>query len=513
MRGKTVIVAATLLLASTPAAASWLEARSPHFIVYSEAGEPALRDMATKLERFDQGMRRLRDLPDEPSNTVNPLTVFVVPDAAAVRRLCLQGASSANACTNVAGFYNGHAGGSVAFTPRRSGSGSPFDLDAQTVLFHEYSHFFMFQNYSAVYPAWFTEGFAEFNSTAEFDSDGSIGFGKPAYHRFLGLMRGTVLPLASLFGANDLKLKPDQRESLYGRGWLLTHYLTFEPSRRGQLSAYLKAVNDGTPSLAAATTNFGDLRKLEADLDAYLHRRTMRYVRLARSETPIGAITIRTLGPGENAMMPIRLRSKRGVNATTAQALDDDARRIAASFANDPAVQDALAEAEFDAAHVDLAEAAADRALAVAPADQTAMLYKGRSLMRRAAAAKSTDPTAWRTARSWFVKANRLQPDAAEPLMLFYRSYLVARVEPTPNAIMGLRRAFVLAPEDAELRFMLARQDLIENQLAEARNVLLPLALDPHADPDNPAARLIARIEAREPDLARPTVVSDEENE
>ena len=38
--------------------------------------------------------------------------------------------------------------------------------------------------------------------------------------------------------------KPDGEDqySYYSLGWLMNHYLTFEPTRRGQLQTYLKLV-------------------------------------------------------------------------------------------------------------------------------------------------------------------------------------------------------------------------------------------------------------------------------
>ena len=39
----------------------------------------------------------------------------------------------------------------------------------------------------------------------------------------------------------------DQRETLYGRAWLLTHFLIMEQPRKGQLTAYVQAISKGQP--------------------------------------------------------------------------------------------------------------------------------------------------------------------------------------------------------------------------------------------------------------------------
>ena len=489
-------------------AAAWFEARSDHFVIYAPGSEAVVRDYATRLERFDKGMRVMRGLADRPSDRANPLAVYVLPTPAAVEQLCRgNGKRSDLSCRNVAGFYEPRASGSVAFTPRRSGDGGKFDLNEQTVLFHEYAHHFMYANYTAAYPAWFSEGFAEFNGTARFERDGGIGFGIPALHRGYGLMTGKPLPLMAMLAADNRKLDDMQRDALYGRGWLLTHYLTFSPARVGQLSRYLNALNAGKPSLEAAAAAFGDLKMLDRDVDRYLQQTSMSYLPIAKDRVPIGAITVRALSTGEAAMMPVRVRSERGVDAAMAVQVAGEARTIAAAHPQDPGVQTWLAEAEYDAGRDDLAEAAADRAIAADPGRREALLYKGRVRMRRAALARNTDPTVWREARSWFVKANRLEPDDAEPLMLFYDSFGQAGLRPSDNAVIGLKEAFALAPQDGGLRYRVALEYLREGKPADARRVLAPLAYDPHRGPDSDAARLIARIDAG--DLSVPQAPKD----
>jgi hypothetical protein len=487
-------IAAALVMGwmSQTAQASWIEARTDHFIVYVDGSEASARDFATKLERFDKGMRLLHKLPDLQENHANPLTVYVVTDQDAVRRLC--GGRSDKNCSNVAGFYQGHADGSTAFTPRRSGEGNPLDLSAQAVLFHEYSHHFIKRNYAAAYPAWFIEGFAEFNATASFERDGSIAFGKPPLYRAYALLRGHLLPLRTILATKVTEIKPDDRSQFYGQGWLITHYLTFEESRKGQLAAYLKGINEGKRSIDAAEAAFGDLHKLDRDLENHLEGK-ISFVRLGIDQVPITAVKLRALTAGEAAVMPARMRSERGVDGTSAPLVVQQARLLAAPFPNDRGAQEALAEAEYDAGNDDLAEAAADRVLAVAPDDRVALEYKGRARLRRARKAKISDPKIWSDARGWLVKANRQEPDDAAPLLYFYESFLLQGVAPTANAVIGLERAYVLAPEDKRLTLLLARQYLRDDKLKEARAVLAPLAYDPHAAPDNRFVQLIALID------------------
>lgn len=46
-----------LALSSAPAGAAWYQAKTNHFIIYSEQKPEALRQYASELERFDSGVR------------------------------------------------------------------------------------------------------------------------------------------------------------------------------------------------------------------------------------------------------------------------------------------------------------------------------------------------------------------------------------------------------------------------------------------------------------------------
>ena len=467
-----------LSLPVAPALAEWREASSRHFVVYSEGSAQSLRDFATKLEKFDKAMRLRIGLSDVDFGPANRVTVYLVDDRLGVQRL-LSGSSR-----NVAGFYSGRAEGSIAVVPRSSDVRTINDLDPATILLHEYSHHIMMQNSSVAYPAWFREGFAEFNSTARFEKDGAIGFGAAANHRARGLIGMSPLPIELLFDPTRRKLsQPEWEATIYGRGWLLTHFLMFEPSRVGQLNSYIKALNSGQDSVTAAKAAFGDLKVLDRQLKDYLDRRMIPYKRYPAADLAIQPIAVRTLRPGEAAIMELRMRARIGVRGEEEARVARDLRKAAAPWPNDPAVQAALAEAEFDAGNLDLAEAAADRALAADPRNVDALTYRARVAMARARAAAPGNDAVWKEVRRRIALANRADPNDPEPLILYYQSFAARGAAPTPNAVEGLLQAFELAPQDRGLRLNVARQLLVDGKAAEARSALIPIAYDPHGGP------------------------------
>ncbi len=484
----SVVVAASASCASAASEAKWLRATSDHFIVYSSVGEKELRKTATQLEQFDGVMRILHNIgaPTAEAGT-NRVTVYIVDDASDVRKL--MGKESAN----VAGFYVPRVNGSIAFTPRSGGADG--NLRPQIVLFHEYAHHFLLGTFAAAYPAWFSEGYAEFVSTARFEKDG-VMVGVAAQHRAYSLLRTRGLSAERLFDTGSRRLSDEDRASLYARGWLLTHYIMFDAARGATFGRYLDALNKGVPSVAAAQAAFGDLRALDRALDAYLARSTIPGIKIAYSRLPDTKVTVEPLSTGAEALMNLRMESERGVNRQTAQPIYGRAKAIAAAYPNDAVAQGWFAEMAYDAVQDDDAEAAADRALAADPKMAQALLYKARIHLRRASAGSVKDPEAWKEARSWIVKANRLALDDAEALSLYYDSFRAQRAPPTKAAIIGVKRALELVPQDPGLRFRVATQEIRDGDADDAKRTLRPLAFNPHLPADNPAARLITILES-----------------
>jgi Flp pilus assembly protein TadD len=316
-----------------------------------------------------------------------------------------------------------------------------------------------------------------------------VDFGIPANHRALELHFSRGSSVEPLFAAaNTRGTNAPGPEALYGRGWLLTHFLIMEPSRKGQLQAYLAALNRGTPSLDAARAAFGDFRSLDRDLASYANRPKLPGVTIAAQALPIGQVAVRPLSPGESAIMVARLPFERGVRKADAKEALPELRLASAPFPADAAVQAALGKAELEAGNPAEAEQAADRALAAEPANIDALIVKARAAMARA---PRGDVAAWREVRRRIGAANRIDPDDPEPLILFYRSFLSQGIAPTPNAVVGLMRAFELAPQDRSLRLNVARQNLIDGKAAEARAALAPIAYDPHSGARGAAVRAV----------------------
>ena len=466
--------------------ATWHEARSKHFLIYADQPPAELKAFAEKLERFDHTVRLSLDMDSPPISDSERLKIFVLRSSDDMARLT--GNSYA------AGLYTSRASGSYAFlykmkkteiivgTSDGSGTYDNSAMNTQIVFFHEYTHHLTLQNLPFAVPVWLREGTAEFFATVDFDKDGNVMVGKFPRYRSWEVFLGAHLPVEKMIGQPYDKLDGDEFATMYGRGWLLTHYLLVSGKRDGQLHKYLTALQAGKPIADAAKDAFGDLKQLEREMRDYVSTRSLPGFTIPAKLIQTGEVSVRALRPAESAMINVVMSSKLGVSENEAPKLAAAARKAAASFPNDPAAQDALAEAEADAKNYAAADAAADRALAANPNDVQALIYKGRARMELGKTNSSA--VDWGRIRGWFIRANKLATENAEPLMLYYKSFTEAGQSPTANAVEALVYALDLAPQDDDLRALAVRQMIVGNRFPEAAEKFAALAYDPHASKD-----------------------------
>lgn len=482
------------LLCPVVAHAAWHQASSEHFVVYANQSSKNIKRYTEKLERYHAAFGTLvknDGLAPSPSNRV---TVYVVGSDWQVKKLY-----GTKGSKYVIGFYQGRAGGSIAIVPKIKGGSGGEASQSEKILLHEYAHHFMYSNFNGVVPRWFGEGFAEFFATAKFERDGGVGLGLPASNRRYELETAHNIPLQEIFDTRlYLKNKKTKRyDNFYGRSWLLYHYLFFSVDRRGQLGDYLGRLQGGENEFAAAKASFGSLETLNSELRRYMRRRSFHYIKVAAEALKITPIRVRKLFAGEAAMMPVIIRSNRGVNREQALELLPEAREVASRFPSSPVVLAALAEAEVDAGNYADAIVAADSAIAIDSANIEAHIQKGYAMTSLAKTVEDSaeKKAAWKDVRLQFARANRLEIENPLPLVHFYRSYLHQGIKPTKNSVVGLESALDLAPFDNKVRALVARQQLKEERFVDARDTLVPLAYGPHQKADNAFLVLLKHAE------------------
>lgn len=479
-------------LSAGTAHAAWLEASSEHFVIYADDAERDITRFSQQLERYHAGMALLLGSTAPVPSPSNRVTVYVVRNVNEVRKL--HGGNN----KYLGGFYVPRAGGSLAIVPTVD-SGNGNITMSMVLLLHEYAHHFLISSNDMPMPRWFNEGAAEFFASAKFEADGGVWLGRPAQHRAGELRYAKDVKAGELLDATGYEqTRPGVADSFYGKSWLLYHYLTFYEARKGQLTRYVALLREGKGQHDAAVAAFGDFDVLEKDIDRYLGKNRMTALRLTADKVPIGPVTVRALPPGEAAMMPVRIRAKRGISPEDAPALLAEAKDIAARYPADPAVQSTLAECEYDAEHDKEAVAAADAALALDPRQVNAYVQKGLALFRLATEVDD-GAAAYKKARAPFIALNRIENDHPLPLIYFYRSFVNQGETPPKLALDGLIRAMQLAPFDLGLRMNLGQALLHLGRHEDARVVLMPVAYNPHGGGMSESARAIIERMDKDP--------------
>lgn len=495
------IVTLTVAATATTARAEWWEARTSHFIIYSETKREDAEGFARELERFDNALRTMQNMPVPGPDVgdANRLKVYRTGDTD--RLGYILNASGAG----IGGIYFGRAGNPTSFVPAREKRSlsrgiddSGPQLDIRSTLFHEYTHHFMLTNFSTAYPHWYTEGFAELYSTIRFNPDGSFHVGDVPQHRGETLKQLSDTKLTRLLDTR-VKLNGLEYYQSYSFGWLLAHYLNFHPARQGQIQTYLSAVNRGEDSLAAAQKAFGDLDVLQREVRKYKGGPFLGYdIKTANYVEPV--VTMRRLSAAEEAVMQSHMRSVRGVTRSQAKDVAGDLRGKAAPHPDSLFVQLALAEAEIDAQNFDAADAAADRAIAIDAKSPLGHYWKAMVAMGRG----EKDKAAYAAARPHLIKARRLDPHDPRPAIAYYQSFYDAGDAVPEPAVIALEEVFPYAAYDPSYRLLLGRQLLDEKKGDVARTVLAPIAFGSHSsDEENPLQAIMALIDEKKLDEAR----------
>ncbi len=470
---RLAVTVPSLWLATAPAHAAWNQARSRHFIVYSDGSAKELRSFAEKLEKFDFLLRKVTDtLDDEPGA---PVIVYTVRGSGIVAKLAGR--------PNIAGYYNDSRRNGYAVVGREQKDGK-FDLGAEEILFHEYAHHFMLHYFPAAYPAWYIEGFAEFYSVIKFTRDNAIDFGHPPLSRAYGLVVMRPMPVQQLFTGNTERMNAVDMDRYYGTAWLLTHMFRYNPVRREEFDTYL---NDTVKGKAKDAESYfaGGFAALDKELRAYLSKR-LSASRLTPQEMPQVSISLSPVEAGQSALMMLDLQNMRPMGSEDFARLAQEVRATVAKYPQSSFAQAFLAEVEADADQPDAALAAADRAIALDPKNARAFATKADILLDRAEG--SDDAARWRAALTAIVQGNKADTEDAVPLYQFYRYHKMKGGAMPPIAYDGLNKAFALVPQRDEYRFALAMSFADRKKFDVAARLLEPIVFSPHASPARDSA-------------------------
>jgi tetratricopeptide (TPR) repeat protein len=272
------------LAAVSPAAEKaekWIEVRSAHFVLLSNAEENQARHAAAEFEQFREVFRAA--MPQARVDSGTPLVILAAKDEKSLKQLLPSYWERKGGARPVGCFVGGQEKEYVALR-----------LDAPAgnrnrVIYHELAHKLVSLNYGVV-PLWLNEGLAEFFAQAKLEGR-DAGIGRPSEEQLRFLRRGKLLPLETLMAVDfqsPYYNESDKTSLFYAQSWALTHYLKMgeRGANQEQVTYYLRLLSDGVAQPAAATRSFGDLNALGRKLEAYVQGNEFYVIRVPAGTTP-----------------------------------------------------------------------------------------------------------------------------------------------------------------------------------------------------------------------------------
>jgi len=255
-----------LVVAGAAASSGWVEVRSPHFVVVSNAGERDARKAAVQFEQIRAVFHEALPIAKQEAGPV--VTILAVKDDKSLEDLLPDY------------WTKGHAHPAGLFVSAMNQFYIAVDLDAEgtnpyETIYHEYYHSQTAPYYPDM-PTWLAEGLADFFGNSRIEGKTAI-VGEASPDLLYQLVHSKMIPLDTLFRVD--RSSPYYNENskvtmFYAESWALVHYLLIgdNQAHRTMLATYLEALDDGAKQDDAAAKAFGDLKKLQDELENYIRR-------------------------------------------------------------------------------------------------------------------------------------------------------------------------------------------------------------------------------------------------
>ncbi len=248
---------------------NWIEVRSPHFVVATTANEKQARRIADQFERMRSLFHAL--FPKLKIDPSAPIIVIAVKDDKDFRALEPQ-EYLAKGSLQLGGLFLRAADKNYVLLHLEAQGEHPY-----STVYHEYTHLLMSK--AEWMPLWLNEGLAEFYENTNIEENDVI-LGQPSSEDIRLLLQSRLLPMSTLFSVDQHSPyyhEENKGSIFYAESWALTHYLRINDfeDQKPRLQQYVELLANGTDATTAAATAFGDPKKLEADLDAYIHQPTI----------------------------------------------------------------------------------------------------------------------------------------------------------------------------------------------------------------------------------------------
>ena len=270
------LILAAALSPARDKAESWIEVTSPHFTVLTNSNEKQGRRVLDQFERMRSVFHTAF-----PKMQVDPGAPIVV--------LAIKDEKEFKALEPTAYLAKGSLKLGGLFLPTPDKNYVLMRLDAEgdhpyAVVYHEYTHLLV-KKAAEWMPLWLNEGLAEFYQNTKIQ-DKDVVLGEPSGENILLLRRNPLLPLPTLFTvdhASPYYHEENKGSIFYAESWALVHYIYLKDQREHtrQLTDYQELLIQKVDPVTAATQAFGDLHKLQWELQRYVGQTSFPAIKMA----------------------------------------------------------------------------------------------------------------------------------------------------------------------------------------------------------------------------------------
>jgi tetratricopeptide (TPR) repeat protein len=420
---------------------TWVEVRTPHFIVASDGGEKTARRVADQFELVRRVFQAT--MPNARLDIGFPIEILAARNNKSFATLFPEYPYDKRGDPPAGLFLSGAEKTCIGLRTNVSGQ-VPYEE-----IYQAYARMVLKLSYHGL-PPWLEEGYANIYGSLTFTDKGAR-LGRPDPEDLSSLWESPLLPI-------DLVLHVDRNSAYYNSGnkngvyfaesRALVHYLLTDPQGAGtkSLDRYIAQVEGGADALRAARQVFGDLNQLQSRLESYIKQTANTPFEITAAGGSEAASAVHTLSPAETEARIGNFARIRGRREDARTKLEDSIK-LDSSLAS---AEESLGFLLLELEQLEEAEKHFVRATELDP--KNSLAYYGQGMIAMSRGGFVGVPVGAVVA---FEKTVALNPDFA-PAWFNLASIYALRQDTLQKALTAAQRAASLVPGDSGYQYQVA---------------------------------------------------------
>ena len=458
--------------ASANATENWTSVRSKNFFLIGNAPEPAMRDVAVRLEQFREAFGQL--FPNLQLDGGVPTRIVVFKDELSYRPFRpkrIDGSPD----DAVEGYFL--AGDDVDYIAVSidAAKGDPY-----RTIYHEYTHCLLHSNIGKTdLPRWIDEGIAQYFETLQVTDGKQVLLGGHLENRLRLLRRSTLIPPKTFFATDTASLQKQydaSREMFYAQAWAVVHYLMQCEKAKPSLDNFLTlAKSKATTEDELRRVFQTDYSSLQAALNLYFAQAALPVTTatLSKKISPDASITTTAITNADAYLGDLLFHGDRPDEA------EPFLRRAVAAGDVTGLASGALGSVRIRQGKFAEARGLLEKAVARDKTNFLNYFNLAYALSHEKAdfdgKVSKYSPDETKTMREALQTSIRLAPSFAESYHLLAFLDFVNGENPD-EAVAMLRKGIVLKPDADEFKILLAQVLLTQDKYDEAKSIAEDLA-------------------------------------